>query len=106
MKQFLISLILFTFFANIGFAQEKESEFKPNGKPIFKVFWNYHYDFTSDVMKTSTFELTRSYLGYQHSFTEKISAKVYVDVGKNDGGSAYTAFLKVAQLDWKVAPGV
>jgi len=87
-------------------AQESLEVFKPSGKVHFKVFWNYHIDLTNDVSKTSAFELKRSYFGYKYAFSNKISAKLTLDVGNNDGGSAYTAFLKVAQLDWKVADKV
>ena len=30
-----------------------------NGKPNFKIFWNYHNDFTKEVTKKSAFELKR-----------------------------------------------
>jgi hypothetical protein len=84
----------------------QETEFKPNGKVHFKVFWNYHSDLSSNASKTSAFELKRSYFGYTYAFSKEISAKITFDVGSNSGGSAYTAFLKVAQVDWKVASGV
>lgn len=87
------------------FAQSNEN-FKPNGKVLFKIFWNYHADFSPNASKTSAFELKRSYFGYAYSFNEKISAKITFDVGSNVGGSAYTTFLKAAQLDWKVSNGV
>lgn len=88
------------------FAQNSESEFKPSGKPIVTVFWNYHTDLTKDAQQTSEFELKRAYLGYSYNFSEKVSAKVTIDVGDNEAGSAYTAYLKAAQLDWEVANGV
>lgn len=100
MKKVIISIILFTLIINLNNAQEN-SEFKPSGKVHFKVFWNYHTDLTQDVDQTSAFELKRSYFGYKHSFSKDISAKITFDVGRDDG-SAYTAFLKIAQLDWKV----
>jgi len=87
------------------FAQSKES-FKPNGKPLFKVFWNYHADLTSNATQKSAFELKRSYFGYKYNFSKDITTKITFDVGSNAGGSAYTTFLKAAQLDWKVANGV
>ncbi len=88
------------------FSQESEENFKPNGKVHFKVFWNYHADLSENATKTSAFELKRSYFGYKYSFSENISTKITLDAGNNDGGSAYTVFLKIAQLDWKVSPGV
>lgn len=105
MKKIIISIILFTTVINMSYAQETKEEFKPSGQAHFTVFWNYHADLTKDATKTSAFELNRSYLGYKYAFSDKISAKITFDVGSDDG-SAYTAFLKVAQLDWKVASGV
>jgi len=74
------------------------------GKPNFKIFWNYHNDFTKEVTKKSAFELKRVYLGYKYNFNDNISAKVTYDIGSNSGGSAYTAYVKIAQLDWKLNP--
>ena len=77
-----------------------------NGKPNFKIFWNYHNDFTKEVTKKSAFELKRVYLGYKHDFNDTFSAKVTYDIGSNSGGSEYTAYVKIAQLDWKLNPKV
>lgn len=89
----------------MNYAQETSETFKPSGKVEAKIFWNYHTDLTKNATQTSAFELNRSYFGYSYDFSENISAKVTFDVGKDDG-SAYTAYLKAAQLDWKVASGV
>jgi len=61
---------------------------------------------SSNATQKSAFALDRAYFGYGYKFSKDISAKVTFDVGNNSSGSAYTAFLKVAQLDWKVANGV
>jgi hypothetical protein len=103
-NQIVLIAILFSSFT--VFSQTSEEEFKPNGKPHFKVFWNYHTDLSKDASQTSAFELQRSYLGYNYNFSESISAKLTFDVGNNSAGTAYTAFLKIAQLDWKVSSGV
>ena len=47
------------------------------------------------------FELKRAYLGYSYKIDDKFSTKITFDVGNNTGGTAYTAFLKIAQLNWK-----
>jgi len=106
MKKIFIAIILFTGVINIRYAQESTKAFKPNGKVHFKVFWNYHADLSNNATKTSAFELKRSYFGYKYAFSKDITAKITFDVGSDTGGSAYTAFLKAAQLDWKVASGV
>lgn len=99
---FLVTLLI-TIFA---FAQENNNAFKPSGGAHFKVFWNYHADFSENAVQKSAFEIKRSYFGYKYNFSETISSKITFDVGKNEGGSDLTAYLKIAQLDWKVAPAV
>jgi hypothetical protein len=89
-----------------SFSQSTEEEFKPSGDVQFKVFWNYHYDFSQNATKKSAFELNRSYFGYKYDFSKNISAKVIIDAGSDTGFSEYSILLKTAQLDWKVADGV
>ena len=73
------------------------------GKPSVKVFSNFNYDMNPEEGETEfkEFELKRAYLGYSYSMDENFSTKITFDVGSNDGGSAYTAFLKIAALNWK-----
>lgn len=101
MKKYLIALNLLLL-PLMSFSQESSTDFVASGQPHFKVFWNYNYDFTENVTKVSAFEVSRVYLGYKYSFNENISAKITYDIGKNDAGSSHTAFLKIAQLDWKI----
>ncbi|MDA3842894.1 MAG: hypothetical protein PF588_00815 [Candidatus Kapabacteria bacterium] len=105
MKIFLVYLLIGTLTFGIVSAEEKDS-FSPSGKPFAKIFMNYHYDMTADVDGASNFEIKRAYLGYKYSFSSDISAKITMDVGSNMGsneeGSEYTAYLKAAQLDWKI----
>jgi len=98
-KQFLVMSFLFIPLLNFG---QEDSSISSSGEPHFKAFWNYHYDFTENTIQTSAFELSRVYLGYKYSFNESVSAKITYDIGKNNAGSSHTAFLKIAQLDWKV----
>ena len=83
----LITLLLCVFQVN---AQQ--------GKPSVKVFSNFNYDMNPEEGETEfkEFELKRAYLGYSYSMDENFSTKITFDVGSNDGGSAYTAFLKIA----------
>ena len=96
-------VLIFLFFLAYTSAQD---DFSSIGKPNFKVFWNYHNDFTKDIEQKSAFELKRVYLGYTYTFSEDISAKITYDIGSNSAGSAYTAYVKIAQLDWKLNPKV
>jgi len=101
-----IFTILLVLFSISGFSQKTESAFKPGGKVHFKVYWNYHTDLTTNAVQPSAFEIKRSYFGYKYAFSKDITTKITFDVGKDTGGSAYTTFLKIAELDWKVANGV
>ncbi len=84
-------------FLSLSFVNAQE------GKPSVKVFSNFNYDLSAEEGETAfkEFEIKRAYLGYGYKFDDKFSAKVTFDVGNNDGGSAYTAFLKIASLTWK-----
>jgi len=106
MKRISLTMFFSVILFLAAHAQVKSKDFVPSGKFSAKVFWNYHYDMTVGATKTSAFEINRSYLGYKYAFSKNISAKITLDVGKNDAGSAYTAYLKAAQLDWKVASGL
>jgi hypothetical protein len=106
MKKIIISLILFSTVISLSFGQETKEAFKPSGKMHFKVYWNYHTDLTQDATQKSVFEIKRSYFGYKYKISETLSTKLTFDVGQNESGSAYTTYLKHAQLDWKVAKGV
>ena len=75
------------------------------GKAFGKIFSNFNYDMPTkdgeDGFKE--FEIKRSYLGYSYKFDDNFSAKITFDVGSNDAGSAYTAYLKIASLSWKAS---
>ena len=69
-------------------------------------FFEFKNDFNKRCRKNTAFELKRVYLGYSYKFDDKISGKITYDIGSNSSGSAYTAYVKVAQLDWKVSSKV
>ncbi|PKQ64983.1 hypothetical protein BZG02_03820 [Labilibaculum filiforme] len=103
-KKLLISAIAL-FLASATIAQESQ-DFIPSGKATGKVFFNYHYDMTSGEEQESSFEISRTYLGYDYNIAKDFKASITLDVGKNDGGSDYTAYLKKAQLEWTISPVV
>jgi len=87
-------IILISFFSSMAaIAQTK-------GNVTGKIFFNYHYNMTEDAEQEGAFEIQRAYFGYNYTFNDTFSAKLLFDVGKDDG-SAYTAFLKAAQLNYK-----
>jgi len=89
----------------LGFTavSQVKTEFTPSGKATGKVFFNYHYDMTDGAEQESSFEIKRAYFGYNYNISKGLKASITLDVGKNDGGSDYTAYLKKAQLEWKAS---
>jgi len=73
------------------------------GTPSVKIFSNFNYDMSAEEDENAfkEFELKRAYLGYSYKIDDKFSTKITFDVGNNNEGSAYTAFLKIASLKWK-----
>jgi len=53
----------------------------------------------------NAFSMKRAYLTYTNDVNESVSYKVTYDMGSNDGGSAHTAFLKIAMVKWKTGLG-
>ena len=95
-KTILLLITAFIMSLNIS-AQE--------GVPSIKIFSNFNYDMSAEEGEQAfkEFKLKRAYLGYSHNIDEKFSTKITFDVGINSGGSAYTAFLKIASLKWKAS---
>ena len=91
MKKIITLLCGLIFFTSQSFGQ---------GTPSVKIFANYNADMESDFKE---FKIKRSYIGYSYKFADDFSAKVTFDVGSNSAGSAYTAFLKIAALNWKAS---
>ena len=94
-----IKFILTIFIIFIGFEIYSQQN---KGKVSTRVYWNFNKDFTKDATRKNAFEIKRAYFGYEYRINDNISSKVTFDVGKNSSGSDHTAFLKIAQLDWKI----
>jgi hypothetical protein len=103
MKKMKSILGLFLMTLCLGSMAQETAEFKPSGKATGKVFFNYHYDMTDGEEQESSFEIKRAYFGYNYNIAKGLKASITLDVGKNDGGSDYTAYLKKAQLEWKAS---
>jgi len=95
-----IFVIAMLFFSWSAYSQVKEEKYKPNGKAILKIYTNYHSTF-SDGDFSRKFEIQRAYLGYQAFLSEKISARLILDVGDpNFGDLQMTAYLKNAYVQY------
>lgn len=75
------------------------------GKPSMKIYSNFNYDMSAEENENAfkEFELKRAYLGYSYKIDEDFSTNITFDVGNNESGSAYTAFLKIASLKWNAS---
>ena len=91
-KKFLGSLIMF----NLLF---------PNG--ISGVtFFEYHSGDLDKANEKHGFKLSRAYLTYKNDISDELSFKFQTDVGQVANDNRWTAYLKKAQLDWKMNNGM
>jgi hypothetical protein len=101
MKKPVLTTFVVLCIAFMAMSQENKEAFKPHGKPIIRVYSNFHSTF-SDGNSASAFEVTRVYLGYEHSFSEDFSGTVVFDVADPAVGKLQmTAFVKNAYLNYK-----
>lgn len=101
MKKPLLTTLVVVCATIFAMSQEPTEGFKPHGKPIIRVFSNAHTSF-SDGASRSAFELTRAYLGYEHSFSENFTGTVIYDAGNPGVGKfQLTGFVKNAFLNYK-----
>ena len=68
-----------------------------------KVFYNYTTNL--DKERNNAFNMKRAYLTFANDVSETVSYTVTYDMGSNNGGSAHTAFLKVAMIKWNTSLG-
>lgn len=89
---------------SLGVFSQENSDSLSFGKPILRIFSNYHSSFSNDAF-FNQFELTRAYLGYEHQFNTKWSARLVFDVGnpKDSGSHQMSAFVKNAFVKYKNA---
>ncbi len=102
MKQIkTIVMMVATLLLSAGIFAQSGDEFKPTGKPIIKIFSNYHSTF-SDGAPVHAFQITRAYFGYQYAFSKNFSGKIILDFGDPGVGKyQLTAFLKNAYLKYQ-----
>ena len=78
-------------------------EFVPNGKPVLRVFSNFHTT-SSNGETASEFELLRVYLGYEHHFSKHLYAKANLDIGNPGvGNHEMAAYVKNAYLSYRAS---
>ncbi|MDX9881495.1 MAG: hypothetical protein RBS73_05475 [Prolixibacteraceae bacterium] len=100
MNNFYLIVVALFFTTMNSISQEKPEDFKPHGKPLMKIYSNYHSTFTEGGTQKA-FELTRVYLGYQYAFSKNFSGGVVFDVGDPESGNhQLAAFVKNAELEY------
>lgn len=100
-KSFLTTLAVICIML-FAMSQEHKEAFNPHGKPIIRVFSNFHTTF-ADGASMSAFELNRVFLGYEYFFSENFSGTVIYDIGNPGVGKLQmTAFVKNAFLNYKI----
>jgi len=104
MKKMKKTILLFLVMVSIwgfGNAQNRTDGFQPHGKPLAKLFTNFHTTF-KDSKSFSQFQLTRAYFGYSYDFSRNWSGKVLLDVGDPGVGKfKASAYLKNAYFKYK-----
>ena len=115
-------LILFSIACFTGQSQTKDSVKYPAHHLFGNIFTDFRHDFTNHTTPHTAFELSTALLGYKVNVSKDIKATLIYDVTHTTGnisvsdtngtsmnvlyskGSEYTAFLKMAEIDWQFAP--
>ena len=112
--------LLFPFILSLKLFSQETEEFKPSGKILMDVFFDYYYKIGSDTImdgngeyqKTpkdfNSFAFRRIYLGYEYNFSEKFYASIILEgadaLKLADNKRAVT--IKYAYFEWKdIFPG-
>lgn len=93
-----LSILMLT---TVSVAAQESEDFKPSGKFFGLLFTNYHTTFNGDD-NYSAFEVTRSYFGYDFSFSKEISSRVMYDGTTEviNGKTIYSGYLRNAYLQY------
>lgn len=116
--------ILILFFTHPFFLFSQSSTQIPDKEKavVFaQIFSGFYYALDGNVVPRAAFQFNQGILGYKNQFSDKLGAKIMFDVTRtthiynlydNNGnpvdidyfeGSKYTAYLKLAEISWKVA---
>ncbi len=90
-------------FSVLALKAQDNAEFKPSGKPVVKVFTNWHQGFGDETYSDiSGFEISRAVLGYSYQFSPLFYSKVIVDMDNPKAGKlTEVAYLRNAYLAYK-----
>jgi len=99
----ILLMLLISFNA---YSQDAANEdFKPHGKPILKIFTNFHSSI-SEGLDNSGFEIRRAYFGYQYNLSKNFEIALKLDIGSPNDASEYSllrrfAYFKNAYVKYK-----
>ncbi len=106
-KHYLLSTILIILLISFNArSQDSANEgFKPYGKPILKIFTNFHSSITKGL-DNSGFEIKRAYFGYQYNLSKNFEIALKLDIGSPNDASEYSllrrfAYFKNAYVKYK-----
>ena len=87
--------------ATVSASAQESEEFKPSGRFFGLLYTNYHSTFSGGD-NTSAFEITRSYFGYDFSFSKEITSRIMYDGTTEviNGKTIYSRYLRNAYLQY------
>lgn len=93
-----LSILMLTTFSA---AAQESDDFKPSGRFFGLLFTNYHTTFSGGD-NVSAFEVTRSYFGYDYSFSKEITSRIMYDGTTEviNGKTIYSGYLRNAYLQY------
>jgi hypothetical protein len=100
-KTFLFLALATLFFSAPAASGQANEEFKPGGKIFGLLFTDFHTTFSGGE-NTSAFEVARSYLGLDYSFSRTFSSRILYDgtTAIMNNKTIYSAYLKNAYLQF------
>jgi hypothetical protein len=99
--KFLPAMLSLMVLTAVTVTAQDNDEFKPSGKFFGLLFTNYHTSFSGGE-NTSAFEVTRSYFGYDYSFSKQFTSRIMYD-GTTEvisGKTIYSGYLRNAYLQY------
>jgi len=99
--KYLSSALGFLVLTSVAALSQESDDFKPGGKLFGMLFANYHTTFEGGE-NNAAFEVTRSFLGFDYLFSEKLSTRIMYDGTTEviNGKTIYSAYLRNAFIQY------
>lgn len=99
--KYLTSVLGFLVLTSVAALSQESDDFKPGGKLFGMLFANYHTTFEGGE-NNAAFEVTRSFLGFDYLFSEKLSTRIMYDGTTEviNGKTIYSAYLRNAFIQY------